>query len=121
MKMTIYYWLLTIVLFAFLLLPFYFAGKARAETAIINSFNRGEITPELLARQDLRSVYSAVRLMENFYVQTHGGASKRPGTYYIAESADSEVVGRLIGFGHSTGTNNVLEFGDKTIRFYKGN
>jgi len=119
MKMTIYYWLLTIVLFAFLLLPFYFAGKARAETAIINSFNRGEVTGELAARTDLRLAYSSARLMENFYIQTHGGAGKRPGTYYIAEAADSEVTGRLIGFGHSTGTNYVLEFGEKTIRFYK--
>ena len=93
---------------------------AHAETAIINSFNRGEVTGEMAARTDLRILYSAVRLMENFYVQTHGGAGKRPGTYYVAESADSETVGRLIGFGRAGARNNVLEFGDKTIRFYKG-
>ena len=95
-------------------------GLVYAEKAIINSFNTGEVTGELAARTDLRLAYSSVRLMENFYIQTHGGAAKRPGTYYIAEAADSDVAGRLIGFGHSTGTNNVLEFGEKTIRFYRG-
>ena len=94
-------------------------GLVYAEKAIINSFNTGEVTGELAARTDLRLAYSSARLMENFYIQTHGGAGKRPGTYYIAEAADSEVTGRLIGFGHSTGTNYVLEFGEKTIRFYK--
>jgi len=94
-------------------------GLTYAEKAIINSFNSGEITGEMAARVDLKAAYSGVRVMENFYCQAQGGASKRPGTYYIAESADSDVKGRLIPFGHSTGTNYVLEFGDKTIRFYK--
>ena len=109
-RFTIYYCLLTILIIC---------GICVAETAIINSFNRGEVTGELAARMDLRIAYSSARLMENFYIQTHGGAGKRPGTYYVAEAADSDVTGRLIGFGHSTGTNNVLEFGEKTIRFYK--
>jgi len=94
-------------------------GKNYAEKAIINSFNSGEVTGELESRTDLRKLYSAVRVMENFYCQSHGGAAKRPGTYFIAETADSDDAGRVIQFVHSSGTNNVLEFGDKTIRFYK--
>ena len=95
-------------------------GLVYAEKAIINSVNRGEVTPEVTARTDLRLAYSAVRLMENFYCQSHGGAAKRPGTYYIAETADGGDAGRLVPFNHSSGRNDVLEFGDKTIRFYRG-
>ena len=118
MRLTIYYCLLIIVVLCVLC---GLCGLVYAEKASINSFNRGEVTGELAARTDLKLAYSAVRVMENFYCQTHGGAAKRAGTYYIAETADSDDAGRVIAFGHSSDMNYVLVFGDKTIRFYKGN
>ena len=116
-QLNIYYCLLTIV---FLCALCGRCGLVFAEMATMHAFNRGEVTGEISARSDIKPYYFGCRKLENFYCQTHGGAGKRPGTYYIAESADSDTAGRLIGFGRTAGTNNVLEFGDKTIRFCKG-
>jgi len=106
------FWLIVLIVIAII-------GIARSETAMIHSFNSGEMTGELGARADVRKWYSGARTMENFYCQTHGGASKRPGTYYITETSDSSAISRLIGFDGPDGAARVLEFGDKTIRFYK--
>ena len=106
--------------FAFLLLTFYFAGLACAETAMLHSFNKGEVTPKIAARADVKMYYSGNRVMENFYCQVYGGASKRPGTYFISEAADSDNTARVIPFSQSTERNYVLEFGDKTVQFYLG-
>ena len=94
-------------------------GLSYADKAMMYAFNLGELTEKLTARPDVKLYYSGCLKLENFYCQTHGGAAKRPGTYFIAETADSGEAGRVIPFVHSSGTNNVLEFGDKTIRFYK--
>jgi len=90
-----------------------------APTGMIHSFNRGELSGQIESRYDLKMWYSGCRVLENFYCQTHGGAAKRPGSYYIAETADSTVTSRLIGFDGSDGEARILEFGEKTIRFYK--
>lgn len=91
---------------------------AFAATAIMNSFNAGEITPRLGGRTDVRKYYSGCQLLENMHVRLQGPVSKRPGTYYIATTAGSETV-RVIGFEHSTGQGRVLEFSNETIRFFK--
>jgi len=70
-RLTIFYCLLTIVSTAF------------AETAMINSFSKGEITDKLGARTDVQAYYSACRELTNMYVKPRGGVEKRPGTYYI--------------------------------------
>ena len=90
------------------------------DTAMLHSFNRGEVTPKLLARSDVKVYYSGNRVMENFYCQVHGGASKRPGTYFISEVNDSDNVERLISLSQSTERNYVLVMGEKTIGFYLG-
>jgi len=92
---------------------------ASAEMAMLHSFNKGELTEKLAARSDVTPYYSGARLMENFYCQVHGGASKRQGTYFIAEVADSSKAARAIPFSKSTEENYVLVFGDKTIGFCK--
>ena len=94
---------------------------ANAETAMMHSFNRGILTPKLAARSDVKIHYAGCRELSNMVCQVYGGASKRPGTYYIAEAADSGKAGRVIPYSRATEAGNyVLEFGDKTIRFYLG-
>jgi len=93
---------------------------AHAETAMMHSFNRGELTPKLAARSDVKIHYSGCRELSNMYCQVWGGASKRPGTYYIAEVRDSTNPARVIPFSKSTEKNFMLEFGDKTIQFCLG-
>ena len=92
---------------------------ALGDTAMINSVNTGEVSGELAGRQDLQKYYSAVRLMENLYCQPQGGAGKRPGTYYISATADSDNVSRLIEFAREPADAVIMEFGHETIRFYK--
>ena len=93
---------------------------ANAETAMMHSFNRGVLTPKLASRSDIKLYYAGCRELENFYCQVWGGASKRPGTYYIAEAPDSDSEARLIPFSHSTEVNYALVFSEKTIQFYLG-
>ena len=106
-------WLIVLVLLAI-------HTHVRAETAMLHSFNKGEVTPKIAARADVKMYYSGNRVMENFYCQVYGGASKRPGTYFISEAADSDNKARVIPFSQSTERNYVLEFGDKTVQFYLG-
>lgn len=86
-----------------------------ATTAIMSSFNAGEITPRLYGRTDIRKYYSGCRELENFFVHSLGPVEKRPGTYYIATAAGE---GRLIDFQHSIEQTYVLEFTEKSLRFF---
>lgn len=88
---------------------------AFAATAIMSSFSGGELTPRLFGRTDIRKYYSGCRELENMFVHPLGPVEKRPGTYYIATAAGE---GRLIGFQHSTEDAYVLEFTEKSIRFF---
>ena len=106
-------WLIILAILAFY-------EVAYGETAMLHSFNKGEVTPKIAARADVKMYYSGNRVMENFYCQVYGGASKRPGTYFISEAADSDNKARVIPFSQSTERNYVLEFGDKTVQFYLG-
>ena len=88
---------------------------AFAVTAIMSSFNAGELTPRLFGRTDIRKYYSGCRELENFFVRPLGPVQKRPGTYYIATAAGE---GRLIDFQHSIENTYVLEFTEENIRFF---
>ncbi len=50
----------------------------------INSFNAGELSPNLDAATGLKKYYGGARTLENFLVKSYGAAVKRPGSYYIA-------------------------------------
>lgn len=83
----------------------------------LSNFTAGIFSPRLEGRVDLAKYFNACRLLENFIVMPHGGASKRPGSYFIAETKSSGKV-RLVEFAFSTEQAYVLEFGDLYIRFY---
>ena len=48
------------------------------------SFAGGELAPALWARIDLQKYGVGARKLRNFLVHPHGGASNRPGTYFLA-------------------------------------
>ena len=115
-RLTILYaiWVIVLVLLAAHSLVY-------GQTAMMHSFNRGILTPKLASRSDVKIHYAGCRELSNMVCQVYGGASKRPGTYYIAEVADSGKAARVIPYSRATEAGNyVLEFGDKTIRFYLG-
>ncbi|MCP5016230.1 MAG: hypothetical protein GY938_13305, partial [Ketobacter sp.] len=85
------------------------------------NFTAGEITPRLDGRVDISKYKNGVKTLENFLLLTHGGVTKRPGSMFVAEVADSSKAVRLQEFEFSTTQAYVLEFGDLTIRFYANN
>lgn len=83
-----------------------------------NAFNAGVLTPFLDGRTDIVKYYSGCRTLENFFVLSHGGVMKRPGTYYICEAKYSDKKTRLASLEYSRSVSYILEFGHLYIRFY---
>lgn len=85
----------------------------------INSFNSGELSPLLDARTDLTKYYSGCRTLENMLVYSYGGATRRPGTEYIAPAKNASDKCRLISFEFALTQAYIIEVGDEYMRFYK--
>jgi len=92
--------------------------KAEKPYRIYNSFNSGELTPLLSAREDLAKYQAGCSIMENVIPLPQGGAMKRPGTKYIAEVKDSSLATRIIPFEYSTEQSYIIELGNQYMRFY---
>src|SRR6056297_2741980 len=93
------------------------ASTACSELAILNTFNSGELSPHMNARIDFEKYKSGLRTLENFTVLPYGGARKRPGTEYIAQTKSNSVA-RLAPFSVGVDQTYVMELGDGYIRFY---
>jgi hypothetical protein len=86
---------------------------------LINAFNAGEFTPELLGRVDLESLRKACRLCRNFLPRTLGGVRRRPGLMREGSARFSNQKARLVPFNFSTSARFMLELGDGYIRFWR--
>ena len=87
---------------------------------ILNSFSAGELSDLLSAREDLSKYHSGCSVMENMFPLPQGGAQKRPGTVYVAESKSNTVI-RLLPFEYSTEQSYIIELGNQYMRFYTSN
>jgi len=85
---------------------------------ILPSWAGGELAPSMYGRVDLEKYNISCKKLKNFIVHSHGGASTRPGTQYIANTK-SDGVARVIPFEFSTEQAYIIEFGNQYIRFYK--
>ncbi|MGP1395402.1 MAG: hypothetical protein ACTS3R_07810 [Inquilinaceae bacterium] len=85
---------------------------------IQTNFTSGELSPRLRGRVDIDRYFNGAATMENMVVLPHGGAARRPGTYFIAKVKDPAKFVRLIPFEYTTAQAYVLEFGDQYIRFF---
>lgn len=85
----------------------------------ITNFTAGEWSRLMDGQLDLAQRQNACRKLENFIVMTHGGATKRPGTQFVAEVKDSSKRVRLLPFQYSTTQAYVIEVGDLYARFFK--
>lgn len=83
-----------------------------------NSFNAGELSPQLKGRADLEKYKNGCDRLENFLPQIFGPARKRPGTRFVLATKDSTKLSRLIPFEFSTTQAFAMEFGDEYIRFF---
>lgn len=83
------------------------------------TFNTGRVTPHLEARTDYEKYRAACRQLSNMVVTAQGPVTKRPGTQYIATSAETQDVSRLIPFQFSTDDTYILEFIDDKMYVYR--
>ena len=84
-----------------------------------SNFTAGELSPRLGGRTDLSKYYNGCNVMENFLVHPHGGASRRPGTRYVADCKSHTAKSRLINFQFNVEQAYVLEFFNLGFRIYK--
>ena len=89
-----------------------------ANQPVINSFNAGELSQYLYARNDLTKYNSGCLVLENMSVLPYGGVVNRPAIKFVAASKADDKV-RLISFEFSSEQSYILELGDQYVRFYK--
>lgn len=94
-------------------------NAAFAANTGLNAFNAGELSPLLYGRSDIEKYYSGCRTLENMLVMSYGGATRRPGTAYIAAAKNASQKVRLIPFEYSTTDAYIIEAGNQYMRFYK--
>jgi len=88
--------------------------------AIQTNFTAGELTPRLTGQVDFARYPNGAETIKNAVVMRHGGAARRPGTYFVAEAKLGATRRcRLVPFEFSTTQAYILEFGHQYIRFYK--
>jgi len=93
---------------------------ARLSYAFSN-FTSGELSPRLDGRFDLSKYRNGCSTLENFVVHPHGGATRRPGSYYVAGVKTNSAKTRLIPFEFNTEQTYIIEAGNQYFRFYKDN
>ena len=90
------------------------------QNKIILSLNAGELSPLVDARIDQNKYQAGCRTMENFFPLIHGGAERRPGTYYANEVKTSSLSTRTIAFEYNVEQAYILEVGNQYLRVYRG-
>lgn len=106
-----------IVLSLPIILPLYAQDKPYR---LLNSFSGGKLGELLNPREDLSKYHSGCSVMENVFPLPQGGAQKRPGTVYVAESKNNTKI-RLIPFEYSTEQSYIIELGNQYMRFFTDN
>lgn len=81
-------------------------------------FTAGEWSPTLEGRVDLERYPRSCRRLENFYLLSHGAASRRPGTRWKARAAGSGLC-LVVKFEFSRTDAYTLELTAGKIRFYR--
>src|SRR5579863_276485 len=88
--------------------------------SITQSFNAGEISPELYGEVSLQKYGSAATTLRNVVVNYKGGAFSRAGTATVGrckQSASGFAPPRPVPFQFSITQGYILEFGDNYLRF----
>ena len=75
-----------------LLLLALLAALATGATVTLDKFT-GELSPYMEGRSDLSIYQTGLRELTNMVVETQGGVAKRPGTYFINETAATATIG----------------------------
>lgn len=82
------------------------------------SFNSGELSPQIDARSDVQKYSSGCRTLENFIPRVYGSAERRPGTKYIGDAKNADLLAKMVPFIYSDTIAYMCEFGEDYIRFF---
>ena len=82
------------------------------------TMTRGELTPLVQARADLEYFQHGLEECTNFIPLRYGGVTRRPGTFFVQETAVIDKSSRLIPFVFSAQQAYMLEFGHNVIRVF---
>lgn len=86
---------------------------------IQTNFTAGEVSPRMYGRVDLARYANGAELIENAWPLVHGGAKRRDGTLYVAETKTSAKRSRLIPYVFNKSQAYIAEFGDLYVRIYR--
>lgn len=87
-------------------------------TPLQASTNAGEFGPRMVARTDFVRYPFGCAALENMIPLPQGGATRRPGTRFVAALKDETKAARLVPFQFSTEQSYMLEVGEGSIRIY---
>ena len=82
------------------------------------SFAGGEFSPQIWTRVDLAKYTTGLKYCRNMIPHVYGGASNRPGTYFVSKQGDETAKARVIPYIFSRSQAYALEFGVNYIRFF---
>ena len=82
---------------------------------LYNKFNRGEVSPEALARDDVKMVAESASHIKNFLPKRLGTMMRRPGTQYIASLPGAAY---FLPFTRAIDDQALLEFTNNQIRVW---
>ena len=88
-------------------------------SSIIAALKGGEVTPAVKGNVDTDQYPHFCNLLENCYVEKHGGIIGRGGSHFVAETKGEKV--RLVPFVFSREQSYVMEFGDHYARLFRDN
>ena len=81
------------------------------------SFSRGELSPTLHKRTDLKHYSIGLKTLKNGFVHQEGCVSNRSGLEFVGEVKDSSKKTRLFPFVFNTEQTYIIEAGEKYFRF----
>lgn len=81
------------------------------------SFSRGEITPALYSRTDIKQREIGLMNLTNGFINQEGCVSNRSGFEYVGEVKDSSKETRLLPFSFSNNETYIIEAGEEYFRF----
>lgn len=86
---------------------------------IQTNFTAGELSPRVNSRIDIAKYNNGLKTGENLQFLVQGGARRRAGLRFVAETKNSAKRSRLIEFIFNREQSYMLEFGDLYMRVFK--
>jgi len=86
-------------------------------TQVVNKFNRGEVDPRALAREDVTKIANSAELVTNFMPIRLGPMMFRPGTEYLSSLLGSTY---FVPFVRATDSTAAIEFSNELVRIWFG-